>query len=43
MAAAPTELEVIRELAHCHRLIREGRVPTLWTRRPSLCWLDSFG
>jgi hypothetical protein len=27
MAVAPTELEVIRELARCLRLIREGRVP----------------
>ena len=26
-AVAPTELEVIRELARCLRLIREGRVP----------------
>jgi hypothetical protein len=27
-AVAPTELEVIRELARCLRVIREGRVPT---------------
>ena len=26
-AVAPTELEVVRELARCLRLIREGRVP----------------
>jgi hypothetical protein len=26
-AVAPTELEVIRELARCLRLIREGQVP----------------
>jgi hypothetical protein len=26
-AVAPTEAEVIRELARCLRLIREGRVP----------------
>jgi len=43
MTVAPTELEVIRELARCLRLIREGRVPTLRARRPSLCWLDSLG
>ena len=27
-AVAATELEVVRELARCLRLIREGRVPT---------------
>ena len=26
-AVAPTELEVVRELARCLRLIRDGRVP----------------